>query len=116
MQAKIGNPPAPPKADALGHFDAFPHGRRALHKGGHPFGIGVGPTGDKNVPTPRARSSTFSAAMLVDAKGNITGEERSGPARRSTIPAADGLPCRRMPVPWDDSFEHKFPDSGQGGD
>jgi hypothetical protein len=51
----------------------------ACHKGGNPFGIGVGTTGD-NVDTAGAIFNGF-GAMLVDAKGNIT--VKSDPVREA---------------------------------
>ena len=60
---------APPKADDW-TFDTFLKAAEACHKGGHPFGIGLGTTAD-NVDTAGAIFHGF-GAMLVDAKGNIT--------------------------------------------
>ena len=61
---------APPKADNW-TSDAFLKAAEACHKGGVPFGIGLGETtrlrryGGRDLPR-------RSAPMLVDAKGNIT--------------------------------------------
>ena len=60
---------APPKADNW-TFDTFLKAAEACHKGGYPFGIGLGTTGD-NVDTAGAIFNGY-GAMLVDAKGNIT--------------------------------------------
>src|SRR5260370_30303085 len=59
---------APPKAEPW-MFDAFLKAAEACHKGGRPFGIGLGTTGD-NVDTAGAIFHGF-GAMLVDAKGDI---------------------------------------------
>ena len=59
----------PPKAESW-TLDAFLKAAEACHKGGFPFGIGLGSTED-NVDTAGAIFQSFGAA-LVDAKGNIT--------------------------------------------
>src|SRR3979490_479828 len=60
---------SPPKADDW-TFDAFLKAAEACHKGGHPFGIGLGTTSD-SVDTSGAIFHGF-GATLVDAKGAIT--------------------------------------------
>src|SRR6267154_6290469 len=60
---------APPKADGW-TFDTFLKAAEDCHKGGHPFGIGLGSTGD-NVDTAGAIFHGF-GAMLVNEKGDIT--------------------------------------------
>ena len=60
---------SPPKAESW-TLDAFLKAAEACHKGGFPFGIGLGSTED-NVDTAGAIFQSFGAA-LVDAKGNIT--------------------------------------------
>src|SRR5438874_9133898 len=60
---------APPKADDW-TFDTFLKAAEACHKGGHPFGIGLGTTSD-NVDTAGAIFHGF-GAELGDGKGNIT--------------------------------------------
>jgi ABC-type glycerol-3-phosphate transport system substrate-binding protein len=60
---------SPPKADAW-TLDAMLKAAQAAHKGGHPFGIGLGQTED-NVDTAGAIFQSF-GANLVDAKGDIT--------------------------------------------
>jgi ABC-type glycerol-3-phosphate transport system substrate-binding protein len=60
---------APPKADDW-TLDAMLKAAEVCHKGGHPFGIGLGGTED-NVDTAGAIFQSF-GANLVDAKGNIT--------------------------------------------
>ena len=59
---------SPPKAEAW-TLDAMLKAAEACHKGGNPFGIGLGQTED-NVDTAGAIFQSFGAA-LVDAKGNI---------------------------------------------
>src|SRR6266404_1389148 len=59
---------APPKADDW-TFDAFLKAAEACHKGGHPFGIGLGTTSD-SVDTIGAIFHAY-GAVLVDAKGDI---------------------------------------------
>jgi ABC-type glycerol-3-phosphate transport system substrate-binding protein len=58
-----------PKADAW-TLDAMLKAAEVCHKGGHPFGIGLGVTED-NVDTAGAIFQSY-GADLVDAKGNIT--------------------------------------------
>jgi ABC-type glycerol-3-phosphate transport system substrate-binding protein len=60
---------SPPKAEAW-TLDAMLNAAEACHKGGHPFGIGLGVTED-NVDTAGAIFQSF-GADLVDAKGNIS--------------------------------------------
>jgi len=60
---------SPPKADAW-TLDALLKAAEACHKGGHPFGIGLGQTED-NVDTAGAIFQSF-GAELVNAKGDIT--------------------------------------------
>src|SRR2546430_8634957 len=60
---------SPPKADNW-TMDAFLKAAEACHKGGFPFGIGLGETTD-SVDTAGAIFQSF-GAQLVDAKGNLT--------------------------------------------
>ena len=60
---------APPKADKW-TLDAFLKAAEACHKGGVPFGIGLGTTSD-SVDSAGAFFHAY-GATLVDAKGNIT--------------------------------------------
>jgi ABC-type glycerol-3-phosphate transport system substrate-binding protein len=60
---------APPKADNW-TTDTFLKAAEACHKGGFPFGIGLGETSD-SVDTAGAFFQAF-GAQLVDAKGNLT--------------------------------------------
>ena len=101
---------APPKADAW-TFDTFLKAAEACHKGGHPFGIGVGTTGD-NVDTAGAIFNGF-GAMLVDAKGNIT--VKSDPVREALDYYRRLMAFLPSDVPsWDDASNNKFLISGQG--
>jgi ABC-type glycerol-3-phosphate transport system substrate-binding protein len=59
---------SPPNADSW-TMDAFLKAAEACHKGGFPFGIGLGTTAD-NVDTAGAIFHSF-GAELVDAKGNL---------------------------------------------
>ena len=101
---------APPKADAW-TFDTFLKAAEACQKGGHPFGIGVGTTGD-NVDTAGAIFNGF-GAMLVDAKGNIT--VKSDPVREALDYYRRLMAFLPSDVPsWDDASNNKFLISGQG--
>src|SRR5262249_58624770 len=60
---------SPPNADSW-TIDAFLKAAEACHKGGYPFGIGLGTTAD-SVDTVGAIFQSF-GAELVDAKGNLT--------------------------------------------
>src|SRR5215468_6829160 len=60
---------SPPNADSW-TMDAFLKAAEACHKGGFPFGIGLGTTAD-NVDTAGAIFQSF-GAELVDAEGNLT--------------------------------------------
>jgi len=60
---------SPPRADNW-TFDTFLKAAEACHKGGFPFGIGLGESED-NVDTAGAIFQSF-GAQLVDAKGNLT--------------------------------------------
>ena len=101
---------APPKADNW-TFDTFLKAAEACHKGGHPFGIGVGTTGD-NVDTAGAIFNGF-GAMLVDAKGDITVKSD---AVREALDYYKRLMAFLPPdaPSWDDSSNNKFLISGQG--
>ncbi|MBV8394461.1 MAG: extracellular solute-binding protein [Alphaproteobacteria bacterium] len=99
-----------PKADNW-TFDTFLKAAEACHKGGHPFGIGLGSTAD-NVDTAGAIFHGF-GAMLCDAKGNIT--VKSDPVRQ----ALDYYKKLMQFLPadvaaWDDASNNKYLISGQG--
>ena len=83
----------------------------ACHKGGNPFGIGLG-TPEDNVDTAGAIFQSFGAA-LVDAKGKIT--VKSDPVRKALeyyIKLAQWLPPD-APA-WDNASNNKYLVSGKG--
>ncbi len=100
---------APPKADAW-TFDAFLKAAQDCHKGGHPFGIGLGSTAD-NVDTAGAIFHGF-GAMLVNEKGDIT-------VKSDAVRQALEFYKKLMAVlpadvaAWDDASNNKFLVSGQ---
>ena len=100
---------APPKADAW-TFDAFLKAAQDCHKGGHPFGIGVGSTAD-NVDTAGAIFHGF-GAMLVNEKGDITVKSD---AVRQALDFYKKLMAFLPPdvAAWDDASNNKFLVSGQ---
>jgi hypothetical protein len=101
---------SPPKADAW-TLDAFLKAAEACQKGGHPFGIGLGTTGD-NVDTAGAIFASFGAA-LVDAKGNIT--VKTDEVRQTLDYYKKLMQFLPEDVPaWDDASNNKYLISGQG--
>ena len=101
---------APPKADNW-NLDTFIKAAEACHKGGNPFGIGLGTTSD-NVDAAGAFFHAF-GAMLVDAKGNIT--VKSDPVRQAMEYYKRLMAFLPPDVPsWDDASNNKFLVSGQG--
>ena len=101
---------APAKADAW-TFDAFLKAAEACHKGGHPFGIGLGTTAD-NVDTAGMIFHGF-GAMLVDAKGNVT--VKSDAVRQSLDYYKRLMAFLPSDVPsWDDASNNKWLVSGKG--
>ncbi|SKA34849.1 carbohydrate ABC transporter substrate-binding protein, CUT1 family [Enhydrobacter aerosaccus] len=101
---------SPPKAEAW-TYDTFLKAAEACHKGGHPFGIGLGTTAD-NVDTAGAIFHGF-GAMLVDDKGNITAKSD---AVRQALDFYKKL-MQFLPADvaaWDDASNNKFLVSGQG--
>ena len=101
---------APAKADAW-TFDAFLKAAEACHKGGHPFGIGLGTTSD-NVDTAGMIFHGF-GAMLVDAKGNVT--VKSDAVRQSLDYYKRLMAFLPSDVPsWDDASNNKWLVSGKG--
>ncbi|MBN9088242.1 MAG: extracellular solute-binding protein [Reyranella sp.] len=100
---------APPKADAW-TFDAFLKAAEACHKGGHPFGIGLGTTAD-NVDTAGAIFHGF-GAMLVNEKGDATVKTD---AVRQALEFYKKLMAFLPPdvAAWDDASNNKFLVSGQ---
>ena len=101
---------SPPKAEAW-TLDAFLKAAEACHKGGHPFGIGLGVTED-NVDTAGAIFQSF-GAHLVDAKGNVA--VKSDPVRQALDyykKLAQWLPPD-APA-WDNASNNKYLISGKG--
>jgi len=100
---------SPPKADDW-TFDAFLRAAEACHKGGHPFGIGLGTTAD-NVDTAGAIFHGFGAA-LVNARGEITA--RTDAVRQALEFYKKLMSVMPPDVPaWDDASNNKFLVSGQ---
>jgi ABC-type glycerol-3-phosphate transport system substrate-binding protein len=100
---------APPKADAW-TFDTFLKAAEACHKGGHPFGIGLGNTAD-SVDAAGAIFHGF-GADLVDEKGNIT--VKSDAVRQALDFYKKLMAFLPADVPaWDDASNNKFLVSGQ---
>jgi hypothetical protein len=101
---------APPKADNW-TFETFLKAAEDCHKGGHPFGIGLGSTAD-NVDTAGAIFHGF-GAMLADAKGEVT-------VKTDAVRQALEFYKRLMKVlppdvpAWDDASNNKYLVSGQG--
>src|SRR5215471_8645539 len=100
---------APPKADDW-TLDAFLKAAEACYKGGNPFGIGVGNTGDSN-DTIGAVFASYGAA-LVSAKGEPT--VKTDAVRQ----AIDFYKKMMQFLPkdvsaWDDASNNKFLISGQ---
>ena len=100
---------SPPKADAW-TYDAFLKAAEACHKGGHPFGIGLGTTAD-SVDTAGAIFHGF-GAELVNAKGDITVKSD---AVRQALEYYKKLMAFLPPevAAWDDASNNKFLVSGQ---
>jgi Bacterial extracellular solute-binding protein len=101
---------SPPKAESWA-LDVFLKAAEACHKGGFPFGIGIGVTED-NVDTAGAIFQSFGAS-LVDAKGNIT--VKSDPVRQALeyyTKLAKFLPPD-APA-WDNASNNKYLVSGKG--
>jgi len=100
---------SPPKADNW-TFDTFMKAAEACHKGGHPFGIGLGTTAD-NVDTAGAIFHGF-GAMLVNEKGDITVKSD---AVRQALDFYKNLMAFLPPdvAAWDDASNNKFLVSGQ---
>jgi ABC-type glycerol-3-phosphate transport system substrate-binding protein len=100
---------SPPKAEAW-TFDTFLKAAEACHKGGHPFGIGLGTTSD-NVDTAGAIFHGF-GAELVDAKGDI--KVKSDAVRQALDFYKKLMQFLPPDVPaWDDASNNKFLVSGQ---
>jgi ABC-type glycerol-3-phosphate transport system substrate-binding protein len=101
---------SPPKADNW-TFDTFLKAAEACHKGGFPFGIGLGETFD-SVDTAGAVFQSF-GAELVDAKGNLTVKTD---AVRQALEYYKKLISFLPPdvAAWDDASNNKWLISGRG--
>ena len=101
---------SPPKADNW-TLDTFLKAAEACHKGGVPFGIGLGETTD-NVDTAGAIFQSF-GAQLVDAKGNLTVKTD---AVRQALEFYKKLIAFLPPdaPAWDDASNNKWLISGRG--
>ena len=100
----------PPKAEAW-TLDAMLKAAEACHKGGNPFGIGLGTTED-NVDTAGAIFQSF-GAELVDAKGTITVKsDKVRQALEYYKKLAQWLPPD-APA-WDNAANNKYLISGKG--
>jgi ABC-type glycerol-3-phosphate transport system substrate-binding protein len=99
-----------PKADAW-TTDAFLKAAEACHKGGNPFGIGLGETSD-NVDTVGAFFLAF-GAEVVDAKGNVVVKNDNV---RQVLEYYKKLMAFLPPdaPAWDDSSNNKWLVSGRG--
>jgi len=101
---------SPPKAENWTN-DTFLKAAEACHKGGFPFGIGLGETTD-NVDTAGAFFQSF-GAELVDAKGNLTVKTD---AVRQALEFYKKLIAFLPPdvAAWDDASNNKWLVSGRG--
>lgn len=101
---------SPPKADNW-TLDTFLKAAEACHKGGNPFGIGLGETTD-SVDSAGAIFQAF-GANLVDAKGNITVKTD---AVRQALDYYKKLIAFLPPdvAAWDDASNNKWLVSGKG--
>src|SRR5215218_5484344 len=99
-----------PKADDW-TLDTFLKAAEACHKGGVPFGIGLGETSD-SVDTAGAIFQSF-GAQLVDAKGNLTVKTD---AVRQALEYYKKLIAFLPPdvAAWDDASNNKWLVSGRG--
>ncbi|MSO77831.1 MAG: extracellular solute-binding protein [Alphaproteobacteria bacterium] len=101
---------AKPNADNW-TLETFLKAAEGCHKGGVPFGIGVGITSD-SVDTIGALFHAF-GAQLVDAKGNITA--KSDPVRQSLDYYKQLMAFLPPDVPaWDDASNNKWLIAGKG--
>ena len=101
---------APPKADAW-TTDTFLKAAEACHKGGVPFGIGLGETSD-SVDTVGAFFLAF-GAEVVDVKGNVVVKNDNVRQVLEYLQEADGIPAvgRAGVGRW---FQQQVADLGQG--
>jgi ABC-type glycerol-3-phosphate transport system substrate-binding protein len=99
-----------PKADAW-TLDAMLKAAEACHKGGNPFGIGLG-TPEDNIDTAGAIFQSFGAA-LVDQKGSVTVKsDKVRQALEYYVKLAQWLPPD-APA-WDNASNNKYLISGKG--
>jgi ABC-type glycerol-3-phosphate transport system substrate-binding protein len=101
---------SPPNADSW-TMDTFLKAAEACHKGGYPFGIGLGTTAD-NVDTAGAIFQSF-GAELVDAKGDLTVKTD---AVRQAVDFYKRLIAFLPPdvAAWDDASNNKWLIAGKG--
>ena len=99
-----------PKADAW-TTDAFLKAAEACHKGGDPFGIGLGETSD-NVDTVGAFFLAF-GAEVVDAKGNVVVKNDNVRAVLEYYKKLMAFLPPDAPA-WDDASNNKWLVSGRG--
>ena len=100
----------PPKADSW-TLDAFLKAAEACHKGGFPFGIGLGETPDSVV----AAGTFFQSfgAQLIDANGNLT--VKTDEVRQALEFYKKLIAFLPPDVPaWDDASNNKWLISGRG--
>ena len=102
---------APPKADDW-TLDTFLKAAEACHKGGNPFGIGLGTTvglgrhDRRDLPLLRRRAGRR--------QGRDRGQERSGPPGARLLQEADGSSCRPTCRRGTIASNNKWLVSGQG--
>jgi hypothetical protein len=100
----------PPKAESW-TLDAMLKAAEACHKGGNPFGIGLG-TPEDNIDTAGAIFQSFGAA-LVDQKGSITVKsDKVRQALEYYVKLAQWLPPD-APA-WDNASNNKYLIAGKG--
>ena len=105
-------PASAPKADDW-TFDTFLKAAEACHKGGHPFGIGLGTTSD-NVDTIGAIFHALRRGA-GQREGRHRHQERPGPPGARLLQEADGLPAARRGGVGR-RFEQQVPGVGPGLD
>ena len=101
---------AAPKADSW-TLDAFLKAAEACHKGGAPFGIGLGTTSD-SVDSAGAFFHAY-GATLVDAKGNITVKTDAVRQALEFYKKLASFMPSDIPA-WDDASNNKWLVSGRG--
>src|SRR3954471_22544097 len=101
---------APPKADSW-NLDTFLKAAEACHKGGVPFGIGLGTTSD-SVDSAGAFFHAYGAS-LVDAKGDITVKTDAVREALEFYKKLASFMPSDIPA-WDDASNNKWLVSGRG--